>query len=160
MRIRTLSELNAFSTLEERFRYLSLSGTVGEATFGNERWANQRFYHSREWRDLRDFVIARDEGMDLASVDVQIAGSIHVHHMNPITMADIENYTPYLHDPEYLISASHRTHMAVHYGDERQLPRPFVERTPNDHIGWRPLPDPAESRKEPYVFPDGSLFDE
>jgi len=134
--IRTYSDLRRLSTLEERYSYLELGGTVGETTFGFDRWVNQRFYHSPEWRHIRNHVIARDQGFDLGTPDVPIRGAHLIHHMNPITLDDIEDATENLFDPEFLISTALRTHNAIHYGDKQLLPRPFVERTPGDTRLW------------------------
>lgn len=133
---RNYTNLRQLDSLEARFDYLSLGGLVGESTFGFDRWINQSFYHSREWRDVRSYVIARDEGFDLGARGTQIGGGILVHHMNPIILNDIEEATENLLDPEYLISTSLRTHNAIHWGDKKQLPRPFVERRPGDTKLW------------------------
>lgn len=129
---RSYTELLEFCTLEDRFRYLSLDGEVGCATFGSRRYLNQAFYSSREWRDIRNHIIFRDQGCDLGIEDFPILRSPAIHHINPITVEDVMNRSPRLLDPENLITASHHTHNAIHYGDERQLPRPFVERRPGD----------------------------
>ena len=134
--IRTYSDLRRLPTLEERYSYLELGGTVGETTFGFDRWINQRFYHSPEWRHIRNHVIARDQGFDLGTPDVPIRGAHLIHHMNPTTLNDIEDATENLFDPEFLISTALRTHNAIHYGDRQLLPRPFVERTPGDTRLW------------------------
>lgn len=134
--IRTYSELNRLDTLEDRFDYLELGGTVGETTFGFDRWMNQQFYHSAEWRHIRNHVIARDQGMDLGAPDTPIRGAPAIHHMNPISLDDIVDATENLLDPEFLISAAFLTHNLIHYGDRGQLPRPFVERRPGDTKLW------------------------
>lgn len=134
--IRTYSDLRYRPTLEERFDYLSLGGRVGESTFGFDRWINQQFYRSREWRLIRNHVIARDNGFDLGAEDAPLVGAHLIHHMNPLTLDDIEEATENLLDPEFLITTSLRTHNAIHYGDKRQLPRPFVDRTPGDTRLW------------------------
>lgn len=134
--IRTYSELCALDTLEDRYDYLELGGTVGATTFGFDRWMNQAFYRSREWRHIRSEVIARDQGMDLGSVDMPVMGAHLIHHMNPITVEDIEDATDNLIDPEYLITTALRTHNAIHYGDRSQLPRAFVPRSPGDTRLW------------------------
>ena len=134
--MRTYSGLCRFDTLESRYDYLRLEGVVGTMTFGSDRFINQNFYHSREWRQIRNHVIARDQGMDLGLHDAPIRGANYIHHMNPITMEDIEHGTDNLFDPEYLISVTHRTHNAIHYGDKEQLPRPFVERSRGDTKLW------------------------
>ena len=137
MSIRTYSELITIPTFEERFEYLQLNGMVGEDTFGHRRYLNQVFYKTREWRDLRHYVIVRDNGCDLGVEGFDIYGPIHVHHMNPITIEDIENRSEFLLDPEYLISTSDRTHKAISYGDKSLLPLPPVERFRNDTCPWR-----------------------
>lgn len=134
--IRTYSELVQFDTLEDRFRYLSLSGTVGETTFGFERYLNQRFYRSSEWKSARALVVSRDMGWDLGVYDISIKGVPYVHHMNPLTLRDIEDGSDNLLDPEGLISCSHNTHNAIHYGDESLLPQPWVERRAGDTRFW------------------------
>lgn len=139
MMIRTFSELSRLRTLEERFEYLRLDGTVGEPTFDDMRWANQAFYHSREWRQMRSKIIARDLGMDLGTPDTPIRSSPLIHHMNPLTLHDIQEGTDNLLDPEFLICTSLRTHNAVHYGDKKLLPQPFVPRRPGDTMLWEPL---------------------
>lgn len=140
MIIRTYSELIALPTFEERYRYLRLGGKVGEETFGYDRWLNQVFYRTdREWLAVRDFVIIRDHGCDLAMLDREIKGKskIIVHHMNPITKDDILNRTKYLLDPEYLISTIDNTHKAIHYGDENLLIKGPIVRTKYDTCPWR-----------------------
>lgn len=134
--IRTYSELMRIESYEERFEYLALNGTVARPTFGNERWMNQRFYHSKEWYDVRDYVIARDYGFDLGHRDFPIPGKIMIHHMNPLTPDQIEHADRNMLDPEFLISCSLATHNAIHYGDKDQL-RIMNERFPNDMIPWR-----------------------
>jgi hypothetical protein len=134
--IRTYTDLSRLHTLEERFEYLALAGQVGDTTFGSERELNQGFYHSTEWRRARRFVIARDYGFDLGDPDTVIRGDIYVHHMNPLTVDDIIDGTDNLFNPEGLISVSHRTHNAIHYGDKRQLPRPFADRVAGDTRLW------------------------
>lgn len=135
--IRTYSELSRLTTFEERFRYLQLKGSVGRETFGFDRFINQQFYRSREWKRVRDIVILRDNGCDLGIEGYDIPGRILIHHMNPILVDDIESASEYLLDPEYLITTTHDTHNAIHYGDESLLPRMPVERTRNDTCPWR-----------------------
>lgn len=138
--MRTYTELSRLKTIQERFEYLRLDGGVGDTTFDDMRWVNQAFYHSREWRQMRQHIIARDLGMDLGTPDQPVRDRTPlIHHMNPLTLEDIEEGTPNLLDPEFLICTGLRTHNAIHYGDERLLPQPFVERTPGDHIGWKRL---------------------
>lgn len=134
--IRRYSELRRIDTFEERFRYLSLGGQVGEATFGFDRYINQKFYRSREWKMLRHQVIVRDEGSDLGVPGYEINGVILIHHMNPMTAQDIIHDEDHILNPEYLISTTHQTHNAIHYGDESLLPRPFVPRRRGDTRLW------------------------
>lgn len=136
MTMRTYTELVSYHTLEERFEYLILQGDVAHSTFGYDRWVNQSFYHSREWRDIRDDVIVRDNGWDMGLPDYPIVGSPRIHHMNPLTLADIEDATDNLLDPEFLISVSHRTHNAIHYGDWTHLPRRPAVRAAGDTRLW------------------------
>lgn len=136
MKVRTFSELRRIEDFTERFRYLSLRGQVGEKTFGFDRWINQEFYRSREWRSVRDQVILRDNGCDMAVEGYEIHDGIYIHHMNPMTVSDITSGDPSILDPEFLISVTHRTHNAIHYGDEGLLPRPLVERTAGDTKLW------------------------
>lgn len=137
MSIKTYSELIKLSTFEDRYRYLKLSGRIGEDTFGFDRYLNQIFYRSQKWKSVRDFVIIRDNGCDLGMDDREIYGKILIHHMNPITIKDIEKESDFLLDPEYLICASHNTHNAIHYGDESKLILAPIERTKNDTCPWR-----------------------
>lgn len=134
--IRTYSDLRQLKTLEERFDYLELGGIVGESTFGFDRWINQQFYRSREWKLIRDEVIVRDQGLDLGAADAPLRGAHLIHHMNPLTLEDIEEGSDNLLDPEFLITTSLRTHNAIHFGDRRQLPQPFVERRRGDTQLW------------------------
>ena len=137
MNIRTYSELITLSTFEERYKYLQLSSSIGEETFGFDRYLNQNFYRSKEWKRIRDFVIIRDNGCDLGVEDRTIHGKIIIHHMNPIRTKDIQDISDYLLNPEYLICTTHQTHNAIHYGDENLLVRNPIERTANDTCPWR-----------------------
>lgn len=134
---RSYNELIQFQTFEERFNYLRLIGQVGFDTFGNDRYMNQMFYQSAEWRHVRNFVITRDNGCDLGCPDRPIFGTIYVHHINPITKEDIErsDYSKLL-DPNNLICVSFDTHNAIHYGVDLAKPL-FAERKPNDHCPWK-----------------------
>lgn len=134
---RCYSELRLLPTFEERFLYLQLNGIVGEETFGYDRYLNQILYRSAEWRKIRDKVIIRDNGCDLGMLDHSIAGKIYIHHMNPVLLRDIDERNPDILNMEYLISCSHNTHNAIHYGDINLLPKPFVERRPNDTSPWK-----------------------
>lgn len=135
--IKTYSELSKLQTFEERYAYLKLSGTVGKDTFGYDRYLNQIFYRSQEWKSIRDKVIIRDEGCDLGVDGYEIHGRIYIHHMNSIILKDIENKTEFLLNPEYLITTTHSTHNAIHYGDESLLPLIPKERTANDTCPWK-----------------------
>lgn len=138
MIIRTYKELSRLVTFEERFEYLKLNGEVGKDTFGFDRFINQKFYTSREWRALRDFVIVRDNGCDLGIDGHEITGrKIIIHHMNPITMKDIVDQSEYLMNPEYLITTIHNTHNAIHYGDKSLLITAPIERRANDTCPWK-----------------------
>lgn len=137
MSIKTYSELIALPTFEERYEYLRLNGRVGEDTFGFDRYLNQNFYRSAEWRRTRDRVIVRDNGCDLAIDDRIIYGKILIHHMNPITDKDLFNLSDILLDPEYLICVSHNTHNAIHYGDGERLVKDPIVRTKNDTCPWK-----------------------
>lgn len=133
---KSYSEMLRLPTFEERFEYLSLSGTVGAATFGHERFLNQEFYRSWEWKRVREEVIVRDEGRDLAMFDHDIHDRAIIHHINPLTVEMVEERSPLLLDLENLITTTHRTHNAIHYGDASLLPKPFVERRPGDTRSW------------------------
>lgn len=124
-------------TFQARYQYLRLNGEVGKETFGFDRYMNQFFYRSPEWRRVRDFVITRDEGCDLGIPGREIFGRIVIHHMNPIRPEDIRNRSDLLLDPEYLITTIHDTHLAIHYGDEHLLLQEPVERRPNDTCPWK-----------------------
>jgi hypothetical protein len=134
--VRSYSELRRLDTLEERFRYLALRGEVGRATFGFDRYLNQQFYTSRQWRHIRNHVIARDVGRDLGIDGYEIHDRIYIHHMNPMTVDDITSGDPRILDPEFLISVTHKTHNAIHYGDEGLLAKPLAERIPGDTKLW------------------------
>jgi hypothetical protein len=136
-RTRSYSELRRFDSFEERFEYLRLDGQIGEATFGFDRWINQQFYNSVQWKHVRNDVVVRDMGCDLGVPGYEVAYGLLVHHMNPITVEDIEHGTDWLLDPEYLICTSKRTHNAIHYpGQDQLLPRPTVARSPGDTKLW------------------------
>lgn len=137
MSIRTYSELILLPTFEERFKYLQLNGRVGDDTFGFDRYINQNFYRSAEWKRIRDQIIIRDNGCDLALEEYEIYGRILIHHMNPITVKDVELSTEYLMNPEYLICVTHNTHNAIHYGDEKLINKGPIVRTKNDTCLWK-----------------------
>jgi hypothetical protein len=126
-----------YPTFEERFDYLTVRAGVADQTFGGERWLNQDFYRSYEWKDVRDFVITRDLGCDLASPGQEIFDRILVHHMNPMRIEDLVESNPDILNPEYLITTCHNTHNAIHYGDATLLPKPVVVRTPGDTTPWK-----------------------
>ena len=136
--IRTYSELVRLPTFKQRYEYLRLGGSVGEDTFGFDRYLNQIFYKSKEWNRIRDQVIIRDHGCDLGLDGYEINDRILIHHMNPITKADILERTEFLLNPDYLISTMKRTHDAIHYGTYESLTDVFaIERTKNDTCPWR-----------------------
>lgn len=141
--LRSYSELLTLPTFEERFQYLQLDGAVGLETFGYDRWMNQQFYRSKEWKRIRDEVIIRDNGCDLGVEGYEINSRIIIHHMNPMQKTTLKNLNLKsnlfndLLNPEYLICVSHRTHNAIHYGDESQIPKGPAERKPNDTCPWR-----------------------
>lgn len=135
-RIRSYSELIRYSSFEDRYEYLRLRSSVGEVTFGFDRWINQNFYRSSEWKRVRDIVIVRDLGMDLGVTGHDIFEKIIIHHMNPIRLEDLDDSDPDILDPEYLITTCHNTHNAIHYGDATLLPQPVVERRPGDTKLW------------------------
>lgn len=135
--LRSYSELRRIHDFEERFEYLKFRSQVGQATFGFDRWLNQQFYASSQWKGVRTEVIARDEAMDLGAFDHPINHRIIIHHMNPMTVEDIDNENPDILNPEFLICASHLTHNAIHFGDAKLLAKPFVERRRGDTTLWR-----------------------
>jgi len=135
---RTYSELISIPTFEERYRYLKLNGVIGEDTFGYDRYLNQLFYRSKEWRKVRNEVLLRDNGFDLACDGYNIPGKVLIHHMNPMTLKDIQQRNDEILNPEYLICVSFDTHNAIHYGDDSRIltVEPIV-RTRNDTCPWR-----------------------
>lgn len=135
--IRTYSELIKLQTFDERLEYLKLDGQVGKEKFGWDRWLNQDFYKSPEWRKARREVIVRDLGRDLGVEGYDIAGNIYIHHMNPVTKEDLINLSPDLFNPEYLISVSFQTHQWIHYGLPNKVNAQPIERTPNDTCPWK-----------------------
>jgi len=136
MTTRSYPELLAFQTFEERFEYLALKARVAESTFGFERWMNQTFYRSREWRDLRHQIIARDEACDLGIPGFDIRERAIIHHIIPMTVEHLESGNPLITDPDNLITTTHNTHNAIHYGDKSLLRLPLVERRPGDTKLW------------------------
>lgn len=135
--IRTYLELSQLKTFRERYEYLRLNGKVGEETFGFDRYLNQIFYKSDEWKAIRDFVIVRDNGCDLGVEGYDIHGKILIHHMNPILVEDILKRSDFLLNPDYLITTVLSTHNAIHYGDNSLLITLPIERTRNDTCPWR-----------------------
>lgn len=135
-KLRNYRELSRLKTFEERFRYLSLRGSVGDATFGYDRFMNQKFYTSTEWRQLRSLVISRDLGLDLGVENHEIHDRIIIHHMNPMVVDDIKHGNDDILNPDYLITTCHNTHNAIHYGDERLLSKEFVPRQAGDTKLW------------------------
>lgn len=136
-KMKTYRELRRLNTFEDRYEYLKLNGRVGEDTFGFDRFINQGFYRSVEWKQVRDKVIIRDNGCDLGDPDHPIYGRILIHHMNPIRKEDFDENSDYLLNPDYLVCVSHNTHNAIHYGDASLLPKEYVPRRPNDTCPWK-----------------------
>lgn len=135
---RYYSDLIKLQTFDERFKYLEIGGHIGIESFGYDRYLNQQFYRSPEWKKIRDQIILRDNGNDLGLEGYPVYGKIVIHHINPISIEDVLNYNPDIFNPEYLISCSHQTHNAIHYGNEEYLNRfNVIERKPNDTIPWR-----------------------
>lgn len=134
---RSYSELILLPTFEERFEYLRLDGVVGEETFGFDRYINQQFYHSQEWKQIRDKIIVRDNGCDLGIPGYYIRGRIYIHHMNPVLAQDLLRHSATSVNPEFLICVSQETHNAIHYGDMSKLRRDPIERRPNDTCPWK-----------------------
>lgn len=135
--IRTYEELITFPTFEERYEYLRLVGKVGEETFGYDRYLNQMFYRSKEWKRIRDVVILRDNGCDLGVEGYDIFEKAMIHHMNPLTADDIKHASNNLMNPHYLITVSFNTHQAIHYGTALNLITNPIERRPNDTCPWK-----------------------
>ena len=133
---RSYFELMELPTFEERFEYLQIQSAIGDETFGYERSLNQKFYTSKEWRDIRSHVIYRDRGLDMGLDGFEISGRIYIHHMNPMRPEDLYNSQARILDPEYLIAVSHPTHNAIHFGDVAQVPTPYAPRTKGDTLLW------------------------
>ena len=134
--IRSYHELRELQTFDERFQYLKLDAYVGAPTFGFDRWVNQRFYKSYEWKHVRDYVIGRDYGCDLGILGYEIYSDLLVHHMNPLTLNDLDKGEEHIIDPDFLITTSLTTHNAIHYGDESLLPRGPIKRERGDTKLW------------------------
>lgn len=137
MRRRSYSELRQLSTFKERYDYLKLNGRVGAETFGYNRYVNQRFYRSTEWKHIRDQIIIRDNGCDLGVEGYDLHSRIYIHHLNPMTVDDIDQGHQMILDPDNLICVSFDTHQAIHFGDESLLPQLPIERISGDTCPWR-----------------------
>jgi hypothetical protein len=135
-KIRTYSELRRLESFEERYAYLRLDGAVGVATFGFDRYLNQSFYRSQDWKSVRDQVIVRDNGCDLGIPGYEIHDALLVHHMNPISADDLKFKENWILDPQYLITTTSRTHNAIHYSDDSILPKTVLARVPGDTRLW------------------------
>ena len=133
---RSYRELLRLPTFIERYRYLRLQGHVGIDTFGHNRYLNQVLYSSPEWKRFRKEILVRDNGYDLGCEDREIKGIIVIHHINPLTIEDVERQSPVIFDPNNVISCADITHKAIHYGDENLLPKDLIERKPGDHCPW------------------------
>ena len=136
MRIRRYSELRRLNTFDDRFEYLRLNGEVGRSTFGFDRYINQKFYTSYEWKQTRQSVILRDNGCDLGISGYEIHGNILIHHINPMSVDDIVHGEDWIFNPEYLITTTKNTHNAIHFGNEKLLPKVVTARIPNDTKLW------------------------
>lgn len=136
MKNRRYSELEFLETFEERFEYLKLESSVGRSTFGFDRYINQQFYGSREWQDVRQYVIFRDDGCDLGAHGYEIHVGPLIHHMNPMTVEDVINRESWIIDPNYLITTTHNTHNAIHFGTRNLLPKVVIDRAPGDTKLW------------------------
>lgn len=138
MNDKSYSEMITMSEFDDRFRYAKLDGQVGMDTFGFDRYLNQQFYRSKEWKRLRDQIIIRDNGCDLGVPGHEISGKIYIHHLNPLSPEDITESTKKLFDPDNLVCVSAETHNAIHYGDESILEKnKIVERSPGDTCPWK-----------------------
>ena len=133
---KTYSELRRFETFDERFDYLRLEGGVGRSTFGFDRHINQQFYMSREWEDVRQHVIARDNGCDLGIFGYEIYDRVLIHHINPMVADDIIHKESWILDPEFLVTTTHNTHNAIHFGVKKLYPKVVTERRPSDTKLW------------------------
>lgn len=136
MRNKSYSELSRLDTFDERFDYLKLYGGIGRSTFGFDRYINQQFYRSREWRDVKNYVITRDNGCDLGVIGYEIHISLLIHHMNPMKVDDILHKEAWILDPEFLILTTTNTHNAIHFGVKSVYPKVVTERTPRDTKLW------------------------
>lgn len=135
-KIRTYSELSVYESYDDRFEYLKLGGEVGVATFGFDRYVNQAFYTSREWRSVRQHVLIRDDGCDLGVFGFEIHTSVLIHHMNPVSVHDILAREDWIFDPEFLITTTKKTHNAIHYGNPSPYPKVVARREPGDTRLW------------------------
>jgi len=134
--IKTYSELIRFPSFQERFDYLKFKRQIGISTFGFDRYLNQNFYQSKEWKHVRNTVIIRDNSCDLGILDRPIFGGVRIHHLNPITVEDFEEGSDFLLNSEFLICVSLQTHNAIHFGDENNLIKEFKERRKGDTKLW------------------------
>jgi hypothetical protein len=134
---RCYRELRRLKTFDDRYDYLKLSGVVGQVTFGFDRYLNQLLYSSKRWKKTRDNVIIRDNACDLGVEDYDIRDKIIIHHMNPITIEDVELERDIVYDPEFLITTTLNTHNAIHYGDKSLLPKILIDRKPHDTCPWK-----------------------
>lgn len=135
-KIKTYSELIQYNSFNDRLNYLALNGFVGDATFGFDRYINQQFYTSKEWKDIRRDIIIRDNGCDLGVFGCEINTNFLVHHINPIEPSDIIHNELWIFDPEFLITTTKDTHNAIHYGSEIRQKYCFVERSIGDTALW------------------------
>lgn len=140
MKTKSYHDLLDLETFEERLDYLRLGGGVGRATFGFDRYLNQQFYASYEWKRVRNLVITRDNGCDLGIPGYEIHTELLIHHMNPVKVDDIVHKADWIVDPNYLITTTHRTHNAIHYGGASPYPKVVLARSPGDTTLWKGRP--------------------
>lgn len=145
---RCYSDLIKLDSLKDRYEYCRIGQGVADETFGYERFLNQVFYKSYEWREVKRKVIIRDNGCEFGLKDYPILGQLIVHHLNPLTVEDITQRTRHLLDPEYLITVSYNTHNAIHYGSADLLPQDYIPRTPNDTCLWKKGKSDEEQQAE------------
>lgn len=134
---KSYTEMMKLQTFEERYNYLKLDGAVADITFGGARWVNQLLYRSKEWKSVRRDIIIRDNGCDLGIEGREILDKILVHHINPLTLEDVEENRPCIYDPNNLVCTTHTTHNAIHYSDEEHLIKLNPDRTPGDTCPWK-----------------------
>lgn len=134
--IKTYSELIKMKSFKERFEYLQIKQFVGDTTFGTLRYLNQKFYHSKQWREFADFIAERDNYCELGIPKMEISGRLIIHHINPITPEFIDDVETVL-NPDNAITCSDFIHRAIHYGFYNNTMDMPKERKPGDTCLWR-----------------------